>query len=416
MAFSELIKNFQRIRGYMQDFYVYGFKSREEFSEKSPRSYDNERRRIESYLGEHMRFRQTASGKKVFLSIDSRRTTENPLFKAWKAKTFTNGDITLHFILLDILQTPPYRFTLKELLERLDSEYLSEFDTPLLFEESTVRKKLQEYTRLGLLLAEKQGKTMYYARREATDLSSLTTCLCYFSETTPCGVLGSFLIDKYPCKKTPFAFKHHYITQTMDSEILYSLLDAIHEQRFISVTSLHPKKKEPSTQLLVPLKIFISVQNGRQYLLAASSESGRIFALRIDYILLTVTGEVCPYVAAAQNRLAGMQAHTWGVSTGTTGKLEHVEFTIRYDACEAHILPRLLREKRCGTVELLDDESAVFRADVFDSMELLPWIRTFICRITRIQFSNPEVERLFHEDLKRMYAIYRIGGDTDVIS
>ena len=38
MAYSELIKNFERIRGYMKDFYVYGFKSRDEYNEKSLRN------------------------------------------------------------------------------------------------------------------------------------------------------------------------------------------------------------------------------------------------------------------------------------------------------------------------------------------------------------------------------------------
>ena len=44
MAYSELVKNFNRIRYYMREFYVYGFKSRDEFSKKSARSYDDERR------------------------------------------------------------------------------------------------------------------------------------------------------------------------------------------------------------------------------------------------------------------------------------------------------------------------------------------------------------------------------------
>ena len=34
MAYSELIKNFNRIRDYMREFYVYGFKSRDEFIRK----------------------------------------------------------------------------------------------------------------------------------------------------------------------------------------------------------------------------------------------------------------------------------------------------------------------------------------------------------------------------------------------
>lgn len=46
MAYSELVKNFDRIRDYMRQFYVYGFKSRTEYDKKSARSYDNERRRM----------------------------------------------------------------------------------------------------------------------------------------------------------------------------------------------------------------------------------------------------------------------------------------------------------------------------------------------------------------------------------
>ena len=116
MAYSELIKNFERVRDYMNEFFVYGFKSRNEYHQKSPRSYDNERRRIEDYLGEYMSFRQGKNGKNVFLSIDSRRVRHNPLYQAFKARSFTPGDITLHFILLDILYAPDEEKTLGDIL------------------------------------------------------------------------------------------------------------------------------------------------------------------------------------------------------------------------------------------------------------------------------------------------------------
>ena len=35
MAYSELIKSFEKIRDYMREFYIYGFKSREEYNKKS---------------------------------------------------------------------------------------------------------------------------------------------------------------------------------------------------------------------------------------------------------------------------------------------------------------------------------------------------------------------------------------------
>lgn len=106
-----------------------------------------------------MRFRQTPEGKNVFLSIDSRDTGHNPLYKAWKAKSFTDGDITLHFILFDILSDPAIKLSAGQITERIDEQYLSIFSSPKLFDESTVRKKLKEYVAEGLVRSEKAGKT-----------------------------------------------------------------------------------------------------------------------------------------------------------------------------------------------------------------------------------------------------------------
>ena len=150
MAYSELIKDFSRIRDYMREFFVYGFKSREEIDIKSARSYDNERRRIESWLSEYMSFHQDTNGKNVFISVDSRRVPHNPLYQAWKAKSFTKNDITLHFWLMDIL-LPDKTLSLTEILDTIDSEYIPFFKKSEQIDESTLRKKLKEYVELGLI-------------------------------------------------------------------------------------------------------------------------------------------------------------------------------------------------------------------------------------------------------------------------
>ena len=143
-GYNELIKNFEKIRRYMSEFYIYGFKSREEYNIKSSRSYDNERRRMESWIGEYMKFGRTPEGKNVFISVDSRNCTHNPFFKAWKAKSFTDKDITLHFILFDILYDADTPLHLSEITQLID-EYTSGYDEPMFFDESTLRKKLKEY-------------------------------------------------------------------------------------------------------------------------------------------------------------------------------------------------------------------------------------------------------------------------------
>lgn len=191
MAYSELVKTSTESVIICVD--VYGFKSRDEYNSKSARSYDDERRRLESWLGDYMQFRKSAEGKNVFISIDSRMSRHNPLYRAWKTKSFTDGDITLHFILFDILYDEKVCLSLGEITEKID-EYLAHFKKPRMFDESTVRKKLKEYVGEGIIIAGKRGKSVYYRRASQGHILGKDV-LDYYSETAPCGVIGSFLDD-----------------------------------------------------------------------------------------------------------------------------------------------------------------------------------------------------------------------------
>jgi len=411
MAYSELIKNFSRIRDYMREFYVYGFKSREEYDKKSARSYDNERRRVESWLGDYMRFRQTPKGKTVFLSVNSRVTHHNPLYTAWKTKSFTDGDITLHFLLFDILYDPAVSMTLPEMMDEIDRR-LSGFAKPVTFDESTVRKKLKEYVGEGLVLAEKQGRNTAY-RRAAADMPQLTDALDFFSEVSPCGVIGSFLLDKTDAHNSVFGFKHHYITQTLDSEILLSLFDAMHDKREITITCVTKKNDLQRTCTVVPLRIFCSVQSGRQHLMAFIPHyKSRISSFRVDRILSVEPGDYRADFDSLRKELDWMMPHLWGVCTHSSSetRLDHVEFTVQYGDDEAYIHQRLEREKRCGHVEKLDEQSSRFWADVYDARELIPWIRTFIGRITSISLPGGDLQKQFLNDIDEMYRMYGLEG------
>ncbi len=412
MAYSEVIKNFNRVRDYMREFYVYGFKSRDEYTKKSGRSYDDERRRLESWLGDYMQFRRNAEGKNVFLSIDSRISHHNPLYKAWKAKSFTDGDITLHFILMDIFADCQEALTLSEIADRVD-QCLSVFDEPKTFDDSTIRKKLKEYEAEGIIIKEKCGKTVCYRQSESPAFENADV-LDYFSEVEPCGVIGSFLLDKVGSHDELFAFKHHYITGAMDSEILCSVFMAMHDKRSITMETINRHRDRISENHVIPLQVMISTQSGRQYLMAYTPRFERITSFRLDNIVSVKIDEKSARFDELREAFQGMRPHIWGVSTQSRSgeRMEHVEFTIRYEADEMFIPRRLEREKRCGTVEHIDRNTSRFCADVFDASELVPWIRTFICRITEIHFSDQELEKLFKQDISDMYSLYDMeGGD-----
>ncbi len=410
-SYSELIKNFERVRAYMRDFYIYGFKSREEYDRKSARSYDNERRRFESWMPDNMRFIRNAEGKITFISIDSRKNPHNPLYKAWKAKSFTDKDITLHFILFDIFHSTETALSLPEITELAD-EYLVRFDSPLTFDESTVRKKLKEYTDEGIIVPEKQGKKVIYRRADDKNALISKDALDYFSEILPCGVIGSFLLDKYAESESLFGFKHHYITGTLDSGVLAVLFDAMSKKSFVTLKNLSRSSNEPHTHKLLPLRIFISAQSGRQHLLAYHPKLRSFTSMRIDYISDVEICEECEFFDEYRARLEQTRKNMWGVSCRPNTKgLETIEFTIEARPAEDHIAQRLYREKRIGEVTQVDETHYRFSVSVFDASELIPWIRTFICRITEFKCSNRAVENCFKLDIKKMYNLYGIGGD-----
>lgn len=410
MAYSELIKKFDRIRAYIRDFYVYGFKSRVEYDLKSARSYDDERRRIESWLGDYMRFTKTAEGKNVFLSVDSRINRRNPFYKAWKAKSFTDGDITLHFMLFDILHDPSVKMTLTELLDAID-RLITDAGSEMTFDESTLRKKLKEYTENGIIRMEKQGRTVLYSRAGDVQWEQMADAVDFFSEVAPIGVVGSFLQDKLPGHESIFFFKHHYITQAMDSGILAQLFHAMREKRFITIENLSRRLAQVRTIRLIPLKIYISAQNGRQHLIALNEKANRVNAYRMDYILSVLEEEICEKYDQVMFAFRKLEPHAWGVNfRWNTNLMEHVEFDVTVAEDEEYIVKRLEREKRCGRVEKIDDHTWRYTAEVFDTIEMLPWIRTFISRITRMNFSNRTAENQFKNDLQEMYRMYKVDG------
>ena len=411
-SYSELIKNFEKIRSYMREFYVYGFKRRDEYNKKSARSYDDERRRMESWLGNHMSFVRTPEGKNVFISIDSRISQHNPFYKALKAKSFTDGDITLHFILFDILHSPEVVLSLPEILDKID-EYLESFQEPMVFDESTVRKKLNEYISQGVVVSQKEGRKMLYRRADDLILPDITDVLNFYSEVAPCGVIGSFLLDKQNNTDDVFTFKHHYITSAMDSNVLAMLFKAMREKSIITVSNMSRRSDETRVNRIIPLKVLISAQNGRQHLIAYQPDFNAIKSFRIDYLSDVKIIEPTLRFDELRAKLDEMQSKMWGVTARNNryGKNsnEWVKLTVHVADNEDYIVHRLEREKRIGKVEKIDDNTYRFVAEVYEISELIPWIRTFICRITELHFSNKDFEKQFKNDIEEMYRMYGIA-------
>ena len=408
MAYSELIKNFKRIRAYLRDFYVYGFKVRNEYSEKSARSYDNERRRVESWMGEYVSFTQDGRGKRVYLSADSRYIPRNPLYRAFKAKSFTSKDILLHFCLIDLFRDQE-ELELRDILLLLEENYPDTVGS-FVMDEKTVRLKVQELAELGVLVRKKQGRKISYCiTRDDLSLENLEAAIDFYAEALPLGVVGSYLLDKQEQRGSLFRFKHHYPTQAIDSEVMADLLEAIGKQCAVEVTVLNPARGEVRREN-TPIQIYVSAETGREYAVMWSHNEEKFYLTRIDRILEVKLLEKNPRWEQLSKEFAEKQApYIWGMSSRSAGgiqELQWLEMEIIFEPDEPYILQRLKREKRCAVLTKLEEGRYLVRAEVFDPYEMMPWILSFTGRIGRLESSDPRIAEDYREHLRAWEDMY----------
>ena len=412
-GFQELIKNFDRIRDYMRQFFLYGFKVRGEFGQKSGRTYDNERRRIENYLAAYMHSDYTSKGKQVSIRMDSKQILSNPLYAAWKSKSFTDRDLLLHFFLLDLLADGKAR-TAPELSDEISLRYGETLDAQL------VRLKCREYERLGILQAQKEGRSLAWRLCSPLPLEQspslygrLLDAVKFCSEAAPFGIIGSTILDREYASNDLFCWKHYFMVHTLEDEALLSILSAMREHRFLSFEN-HSSRSGKTVELSgLPLQIFVSVQTGRRYLCLWFPPKRRFNCIRLDCIFHPKPLEVCPDYDAYREKLLRNRSCCWGVSFGGRSRMETLHMKLYIDeTSEGYILERLRREGRGGTLERVRENVWLYIGSFFDANEMLPWVKSFTGRILDLQCSNQAVLQKVTADLEAMYQIYGEEGDV----
>lgn len=407
--FHELIKSFPKTREYVRDFFVYGFKTRTEFKHKSPRTYDNERRRLESWLSPFVHKDHLSNGANISLAIDSNLLDTNPLFRVWKTKSFTDNDIVLHFFILDLLQDGG-KMTAEEITDDLLTEYEAFFDI------QTVRRKCNAYQKEGLLQKQRKGKTVVYSLDTSLaqwlkSNETILDALAFFQLAGNLGMIGNQLTDQFDYQNQTFRVKHSFFVHTLEDEILLDLLNIIHQQKSAALEIKSSKKGIINTTYCVPLQIFISTRSGRRFLCAYIDRSKRFTCFRLDTIKKVTPLEKTEAYEELQTKLNRNRRQLWGVSFQGRERhhLDKLTMTIQvFEPKESYIVDRLRREGRGGTVTKTAPNIYQYEIEVFDCNEMLPWIRTFIGRILSLECSAKSVERRFYEDLQTMYQMYQI--------
>lgn len=422
MEYPELIKQFQQVRNYIHDFYIMNYKSDSDYyGESKGRNYNNNKNFILSWLGDYLGGPdQDSAYISPYLCVDSHLIEEDPFFAVWKTKNVTPNRIFYYFLLLDVLCEVQGNegATRDDIIRRIDRrlgrlpEDCKIFDQ----EQDVFAMRIVDYFRDIGVIQHMRYERGYSLGHDSAGISP--DLLTFFSEAAPCGVIGSFIKDKVSVNDLPeresddsFFFIHNHIEQALEADIMCILLNAIYcRQSIVIEYKMNANDTATHQHRIIPLSIRSMTQNGRQYVFSYVPEIEEWAVFRLDLIVSAGKRMKAKQFEKLKKEGEEIQNHMWGASGKITpGRTEHVSFTLTYKSDGEKYIPRKLkREKRCGTVDEIDEETLRFSADVFDSNELIPWMTTWVVRITSISFSEAEVEERFRENIHKLYEIYSV--------
>lgn len=408
-GYSELIKNFEKIRDFTRDFFVYGLRGRGDYRAVSERSYDNERRRIESYLSEHIVKRHDSRGKTISISSNTTAKTSNPLFKIWQTKSFTKWDCFLHFVILDIMSVLQ-SLRVNDFAEIISRDYALDMDNEPV-DTMTIRNKLNEYTMLGILEVNKQGKTLYYSLKQnpldnlkLDAKEGLNTALSFYKNLLPGGFIG------HSINRTtdgPFIYKQIFFSQVLDDEVLLQVLRAIRDKRSAVLNIINTKSSSGVKSSVVPIMILSNTRTGRRYVGTYSLRKNKYSTIRLDYIKDVELGDIHSEYSSIKDKYRVLMKNTFSIMNKSGEGLQNVRMLLYIDeTAEQYVITRIKREGRHGVLNRVDNNVFEYKIDVADTLEMVPWLRTFIGRIIELEGTEEWVISQFKRDIKAMMSMY----------
>lgn len=406
--FSDFIKRYNIIRAILRDVSLYGCFSREDLEGKrklSSRKVSYEIRRIQQYVEvEFIRTDRDGRNKILALTYDSIRNTDNFLVKTYMTKSFTKSDLMLYFNLLMFLNSEDKPCCFREIEEGLISQDAISYDN---ISSKTVERKLNEMcSKLEILQCKTIKRTKYYAIAEDIfknldnkEIAELITAVALFKN------LLFPVTEGYYCEqslkdyakyerginieiKDYFQYKNLHFHPVIEEQILWELLKTIHKRKYIKLKYNSPKviNKEAPDELLRPYKIRYDINCGRFYLVSYVKQN-RCVVSRLDRIEdIEISKEVYKDDKFEELYKRDFKYSWSSVNLGRGKKKENVklEITIK-EPEENYIIDRIKSEVQHCTINKIREGCYHLDMVVNDSLEMVPWIRSYSGYIRVIQ-------------------------------
>ncbi|MCI7473588.1 MAG: WYL domain-containing protein [Clostridiales bacterium] len=401
------VRDYNRVRKYLERIYLYGFFNRTDFARMgigSVKDYDFGTSLIRSMFPESDENAVWMEGQKylrfqrAYAKSGENRMADSYLLFAMDAEKEL---VELLAILSTLAEAPCTTETLKRRLET----YCQEEDTS---KYSSARRRAKDLCDSGYVYKSGKEYKLVPAPFKALDneeLDQLFDCVRFFCGVSYPRVAGSFLLRTLEqeyirrgrpfAQRSPFLLRHSVNRNVFDEEILYQLLDAMEEHRRVTLELEHKGQAE-----VLPVALRADIRLGRWYLLAQERDSAP-FICRVSFIRSLKGGEREEKERWHMAEAAVKKAYK---AAGCSGLLPSNGPTlVKAELCFGDYTGMRMQFEReicIGTISVQNGKE-YYCAEINDPLELLPFLRSFSPWL-RILPGDHGLDTALQEDLRRM--------------
>lgn len=434
---------------------------------KSISSFYDIRQRIENYIdGEYLQEHKSTekgTGKKYRFMYDPFRCPVNYLAETYQNCSYVTDDVIFYFCLMQAFIDPdypeePYGYLDDDCL--IDDDEIIETDDDVaitdlvtivrniyknnqsilhkingiipdsnhiekLFTWARIKARITELVDLGILVESSKNRyslsSDIFADIESEDLSDLQLMTQFFYNCTPLTVPGFYLsstIGAYSqsvySKETDsffnkqenpvFFYKNHRLQNVIDDDVTWQVLTAIHNKSVITY-SYKTKSGDLLKFDVLPMKIIIDRQYGRQYFFCYNYSNQKYYMPRISAVTNITINKTYDKkriyealldtdlsdIHSAYNRIYNEHIkNVWNIALRDTVSTVNIHFSFPEEEY-SKLLSRLMATKHHGNITELGNGKVDFTVDTCNELELVPWIRGFGAYAIVDKDTNPEL-------------------------
>lgn len=389
-TFNCSVKDYNKLRTFLRYAFLYGCYTKDDFVERlnySQSLVDKDYKRLLNIIGSKHFMKKTSKQTRFRMNYNYYQDTKNYLVTSYYAKSSTKLQISLYFMILQVLRR---RMDVNEINGKIPT-LSDDFNIKTLTRQL---EKMVEWDLIERVQHKRNGKLYFQPKKdffaaltdeELNQLKAAVEFFCNIEFPSTPGYYLSNTIEKYmkyyrnkqSSTKGLFLYRFKSFHTVLEEDMAWRLLCCINNKAKISLQyrfrdGIHYKT-------VFPVKLVIDIRYGRWYMIG-STDTHPINTYRLDKVIDFDVLEEGRGNPADKEQLYSRIKYSWCIAPLQKNSIPSeikIRFSVSPEQDLSFLLNKVRREGKWGIITDISDKSFIYTITINDTSEIKPWIRSF---------------------------------------